>query len=86
MICDYTITDPSWCSDCLGALQVWDKRAQAQVLQVAPFLPRRSRTIAASAQEMAAEMERVQVLSLSWWLPAYWVCGMYDERHSRRRP
>ena len=80
------ITDLLWCSDCLGALQVWDKRAQAQVLQVAPFLPRRSRTMAASAQEMAAEMERVQVLSLSWWLPAYCRRGIYNERPSRRQP
>jgi hypothetical protein len=57
--CSTTAADP--------AAQVWDKKAQAQVLQVAPFLPRRTRGAAtgsgaaASAQEMAAEMERVQV-------------------------
>lgn len=45
-----------------GRAQVWDKRAQSQVLQVAPFLPRRARSATATAQEMAAEMERVQVL------------------------
>ena len=56
----------------LGALQVWDKRAQAQVLQVAPFLPRRPRSVAASAQQMAAEMERVQVLAVTQCLTCFW--------------
>ena len=56
----------------LGALQVWDKRAQAQVLQVAPFLPRRPRSVAASAQQMAAEMERVQVLPVTQCLMCFW--------------
>lgn len=41
---------------------MWDKRSQSQVLQVVPFLPRRA--CSASAQEMAAEMERVQVRGL----------------------
>ncbi len=45
---------------------MWDKKSQAQVLQVAPFIPRRTGGAAAAdgaatPQEMAAEMERVQV-------------------------
>ena len=51
---------------------MWDRKAQAQLLQVSPFVPRRRREGAppldaavGDAQEMAAQMERVQVLPAS---------------------